>query len=225
MENMNGDRNVLSFSSILFFFRWWNCHNRSCSTSWHGLCMTCFPMHFTDVIVSSLQTVSSAGWPLEPFRIFERSSFSPSRTVVVERKPASVYCLFFFATAFFLKPVSSVTPPIWLNGVDWTTTCQQYIFCWTFLLLLMTLAIVPFHRPPTLFLSFLCFSSIPHHHHISGIHKIIQKLLWSQHERRRKSPQSIQENAIQTFFSAVAARVTSKAAHMQCFLLLFGVTL
>ena len=73
---------------------------QSCSTSWHDLCMTCFSMHFTDVIVSSLQTVSSAGWPLEPFRIFERSSFSPSRTVVVERKPASVYCLFFFATAF-----------------------------------------------------------------------------------------------------------------------------
>ena len=138
----------------------------------HG--MDCAWHVFSCILLTSSFPVSK-WWPLEPFRIFERSSFSPSRTVVVERKPASIYCLFFFATAFFLKPVSSVTPPIWLNGVDWTTTCQQYIFCWTFLLLLMTLAIVPFHRPPTLFLSFLCFSSIPHHHHnISGIHKIIQ---------------------------------------------------
>ena len=67
---------------------------QSCSTSWHDLCMTCFSMHFTDVIVSSLQMISSTGWPLGPFRILNIPRFYPCKRIPCRKKTCLRFAVF-----------------------------------------------------------------------------------------------------------------------------------
>ena len=78
----------------VYFFPMMELPFQSCSTSWHELCMTCFSMHFTDVIVSSLQMISSTGWPLGPFRILNIPRFYPCKRIPCRKKTCPRFAVF-----------------------------------------------------------------------------------------------------------------------------------
>ena len=89
MENLNGDINARFFSLMFIFLPDDGSGMPKMFYTMAWLLQELFSMHFTDAIVSGLQMVFSAGWPLGPFRILN-IFYTPASIFLVERKTASV---------------------------------------------------------------------------------------------------------------------------------------